>query len=92
MDSKLYSKCEILFEMYEVCKDSPLWEQYFAIYDIGVPLARMIALDCAEPTDEGREAIEEAWFGLCFMMGVDPDGEYESFDDIIQIGELPDES
>ena len=93
MDSKLYSKCEVLNEMYEVCKDSPAWEQYFTVYDLGMPLARMVALDLAEQiSDEGTGFIEEAWLGLCYMMNVDPEGEYESFDDIIQIGAIEDES
>ena len=92
MDSKLYSKCEILFEVYMLCKDDYRWDRFFEIYDVGVPIARFVVMDWVEPTAKGIETIEEAFDDLCKIVGVDPEGDYESFDDMIQIGAIADES
>lgn len=92
MDSKLYSKCKIINEMYDAARNDPSWAEFFSIYDVGVPLARVVFLDCAEPTEDGIDFLEETWYGLCHMMGIDYMGDYYSLDDMIQIGELPDES
>ena len=88
MDSKLYSKCEIISEMYDAAHNDPAWSQFFFVYDIGIPLARVVAVDCAEPTEEGVDFLNETWYGLCHMMGIDPDGEYESLNDMIEIGAI----
>jgi|688.fasta_scaffold104412_8 hypothetical protein len=86
MDSKLYSKCQIIADMYDAAKDVESWEQFFFIYDVGIPLARMIALDCAEPTLRGVDLIDETWYGLCHMIGIDHEADYESLNDMFEVG------
>ena len=92
MDSKLYSKCEILFDLSMKYGNDPMWKPYFDVYDVGVPLARFIVMDWATPTESGIECIEEAWVDLCRLIMVDPEGEYEMLDDMVAIGAIEDES
>ena len=56
----------------------------FVIYnDLGIPLAQAVTYELAEPTEAGEEVIVETWNNFCNMLDVDPDGEYEDLDDLI---------
>jgi hypothetical protein len=33
-------------------------------------------------TDSGEQLLEETWLELCELFGADPNGEYESIDDL----------
>jgi hypothetical protein len=84
LDEHVYRKACVVAELYDVAKADDAWAAFFNVYVIGVPLARMIAIDCAEPTDEGVHFIEEAWFGLCHMMEVDSTEEFASLDELVE--------
>lgn len=80
MDDSLFSKCEIIASLVDAHGQDPMWQPFFDRYDVGVPLARLICVGCAEATDPGEEAIEEAWVQLCRIIMVDADTEYESLE------------
>ena len=88
MDSKLFSKCSIIREVEMNYGKDPMWQPFFSVYDIAVPLAKLIVLDCATPTDNGVAFIEEAWLDLCNIVMVDSDEEYEFFADMLAIGAI----
>lgn len=86
MDSRLYSKCIILNEVKVRYEHDPMWEPFFRIFDVALPLARLVVLQCAEATDTGEQFINEAWLDLCKIVMVDPDGEYDFLDEMLVIG------
>ena len=88
MDSKLYSKCNILAQVNERYKNDPAWAPFFHVYDIALPLAYCIVKDCAEATDQGEQFIEEAWLDLCRIVMVDSDEEYDFLDQMLVIGAM----
>ena len=92
MDSRLFSKCVILTDVFMRYGNDPMWQPFFSVYDVGVPLAKFVVNEWATPTAEGIEFIEEAWLDLCRLIMVDPEGEYEMLDEMIQIGAIEDES
>jgi hypothetical protein len=65
-----------------------MWAPFFTVYDVAVPLAKLILLQCAEPTDEGTACIEEAWLDLCRIIMVDSDEEYDFLDQMLTIGAI----
>ena len=78
MDNTPFSnKCEIIEDFYLSFGRNPDYQAYFLEFDIGVPLAVCVMQDYAVPTDAGKFAIEEAWYGLCGWLDVDPLGYYE---------------
>lgn len=92
MDSRLYSKCRVINEVWERYHNDKMWSPFFLIYDIGIPLARLIVLEAAEPNERGVESINETWLELCRIIMVDPEGDYDLLDEMLVIGAIEDES
>lgn len=92
MDNRLFSKCSMIAQVEHRYGNDPMWQPFFTVYDIAVPLSKLILLQCAEPTDEGTVCIEEAWLDLCRIVMVDPEGEYDLLDEMLAIGAIEDES
>lgn len=86
MDSKFYSKCDILAQIYDRYKNDHDWANYFAYHDIGIPTALAIAFGAAQPTEKGIAAINESWLEACRIIMVDSEAEYEWLDDMLEIG------
>lgn len=84
----LETKCSIIEEF---MRDHILNDEYdeydvdsFLEYnDLGVPLAQAISYELANPTTEGEFLIQETWVLFCEMLSIDPEGEYEDMDDIL---------
>jgi hypothetical protein len=52
--------------------------------DLGIPLCQALSYNLIESlTNEGERVIEETWIFFCTMFEVDPEKEYEDFDDIM---------
>lgn len=57
----------------------------FLIYnDLGVPLAQCVVYGLANPTSEGNAVILETWTNLCALLEIDPNEDYEDFDEMIE--------
>lgn len=92
MDEALHSRCYLLFEFEGACKGDDVWSTFFEMYDVGVPLAMLVVLDFATPSESGVAAIQDTWNELCRILGLDPEREYESFDEMARLGSIgPDE-
>jgi len=86
MDSKLYSKAEILVDVHRRYSDDPDWKDFFYYNDVGVYLAYTVHYDFGELNDNGIRWINRAWLALCRIIMVDSDEEYDFFDDMLAIG------
>lgn len=64
----------------------------FVIYnDLGIPLAQALVYSLATPTKLGEALIRETWEALCAELELDPDEEYEDFDEMLVEYEEDDE-
>lgn len=61
----------------------------FLMYnDLGIPLAQGIIYELIDTlTPQGLATIEETWKNMCLMLDADPDGDYESLDDVMLYGD-----
>jgi hypothetical protein len=92
MENKL--KAKIIEELVrDFFNDPSIYEESeitdFLIYnDLGVPIAQGVVYDLIDSlTTEGQGVLEETWKNLCDLFDADPDGEYESLDDVVLYGE-----
>ena len=80
MDNR--TKAEILVQFTQDEFNSGDYEEFFDYNDLGVPLAIAINNDLVILTDAGEQLLDETWKDLCLLFEADPNGEYESIDDL----------
>jgi hypothetical protein len=80
MDSR--TKAEILVQFTQDNFNDDLYEEFFDYNDLGIPLSIAVDQEMVILTDKGEELINETWLELCELFGADPNGEYESIDDL----------
>lgn len=85
------NRCTVLGTLWAFYKDTDneTWRGFFEWADLGLPLAYMVWMDFAKPTNNGRESIEEVWEVFCNMIDIDPNGEYESLNDAFNASDHP---
>jgi hypothetical protein len=80
MDNR--TKAEILVQFTQDHFNSEEYDEFFDYNDLGVPLAIAINNDLVILTDAGEQLLDETWKDLCLLFEADPNGEYESIDDL----------
>jgi hypothetical protein len=86
--TSFFTKCAILSEIWtNHSKDANLAE-FIDYNDVGLPLAHRVNLvdDENQLDDDDRgnyEYVEETWVQLCETLGVDQDGDYNTYKDMI---------
>ena len=80
MDNR--TKAEILVQFTQDEFNSGEYEEFFDYNDLGIPLSIAITQDMVILTNEGEQLLEETWIELCLLFKADPNGEYESIDDL----------
>jgi hypothetical protein len=80
MDNR--TKAEILVQFTQDEFNSGEYEEFFDYNDLGIPLSIAITQDMVILTDSGEQLLEETWKELCLLFEADPNGEYESIDDL----------
>ena len=61
----------------------------FLIYnDMGIPIAQAVVYGLVNTTVEGNSVILETWVNMCELLGIDPNIDYEDFDDCLDEAEL----
>lgn len=93
MDSRLYSKASIIAEAWREYRHTSdeMWQNFFEINDLGVPIAIALSHETAEPTDKGITYLNETWVDLCRLVMVDSDAEYDFLDEMLEIGVIDDD-
>lgn len=89
MDLEL--KCMILEEFSRDFTVGELDREFFSdfvIYnDLGLPLAQSVVYKLADLTEEGTRVIEETWINLCDLLELDPEEEYDDFEEMLDLFE-----
>ena len=80
MDNR--TKAEILVQFTQDEFNSGEYDEFFDYNDLGIPLSIAITQDMVILTDAGEQLLEETWIELCLLFEADPNGEYESIDDL----------
>lgn len=80
MDNR--TKAEILVQFTQDEFNSGEYEEFFDYNDLGIPLSIAITQDMVILTDSGEQLLDETWKELCNLFEADPNGEYESIDDL----------
>lgn len=80
MDNR--TKAEILVQFTQDEFNSGEYDEFFDYNDLGIPLSIAITQDMVILTDSGEELLDETWKDLCLLFDANPNGEYESIDDL----------
>ena len=83
MDNR--EKAEILVQFTQDNFNDEVYDDFFDYNDLGIPMAIAIVQDMVILTDKGEELINETWKELCEIFGADPEGQYESIDDVTSL-------
>ena len=57
-------------------------EAFVRFNDLGVPLAQAVEFSLADLTPAGEALVEATWRNMCFMLDVDPEGDYTELADL----------
>ena len=78
-------KYAILSDLWTQYKDDKEMADFFEYNDLGLPLAFMIEQKIVESTPVAQVYIEETFELLVESLGLDPDEEYESIDEMFEL-------
>lgn len=81
MDNR--TKAEILVQFTQDSFNDENYDEFFDYNDLGIPMAIAVVQDMVILTDAGEQLLEETWTELCLLFEADPNGEYESIDDLM---------
>lgn len=81
----LDTKIETLADYWFAYSQDPDHVDFVEVHDIGIPLAVLVHLGHALATETGVEWIDTDYADLLAEFGVDPLGEYESLEEIVEI-------
>lgn len=76
-------KALILADLWMDYRDEEEYKDFVEYNDLGLPLSYAYVNNLAEPTQVGKEMIEETWNMLLLSLGIEEDTGYESFDDLL---------
>jgi len=60
----------------------------FVIYnDLGIPIAQMISYQLGSLNESGQSVLEETWINLCDLLELNPEEEYDDFEEMLDLFE-----
>ena len=80
-------KCEILHDLYMERGGDEEYSEFISTNDIGIPLAYMVVMGAAVPTEAGILDVEYTYMNFCELLGIDSYGDYDSLDAMIDLSE-----
>ena len=81
----LNTKCDILSELWSDYKKDKEFADFFEYNDLGLPLAFAISNKIVEVAPVAESYILETFELLCEALGLDPDEEFESLDEMLEL-------
>jgi hypothetical protein len=78
------SKCAILADLWINWKNDGALEDFVEYNDLGLPMAYLIHTELVTPNEEAFPYIGETFDLLVESLGLDPDQEYFSFNEMIE--------
>jgi len=91
MISPFNKRLTILSDVYLHYREEDEFKEFAEYNDLGLPLAHVCASGLAEIKPDGIVYIEETYDLLIDAMGLDPDVEYNSIEEMIELLEPRDE-
>jgi hypothetical protein len=83
MDNTPFSKkCDILADVWTDFSEKG-WEDFFATYNLGLPLAFAQSRDLADVSADGAVFVEQTWEALCKELRVDANTKYNSLSELV---------
>lgn len=83
MTTPLETKASILVEWVQLTGKNPNYKEFYEYNDLGIPLAIAINADACTPTKTGAFVLDETWEQLCEWQKQDPEGDYQSLEDML---------
>lgn len=84
MDGTPFSKqCEIMADAIVDLAGIPVWEDLFADYNLGFPLAYALHHGYAEVNADGAKFITDAWSAFCKVLNLDESANYDDLDQMM---------
>ena len=83
MDNR--TKAEILVQFTQDNFNDEMYEDFFDYNDLGIPMAIALTQEMVILRDSGEKLLEETWIELCQLFNADPNGEYETIDDVTSL-------
>ena len=84
-------KIGVLADLYLNYRDEDQFKEFADYNDIGLPIAHLVHTGLVTMNKEGEIYIEETYDLLISAMGVDPEGNYETIEDMLQFMETTEE-
>ena len=78
-------KHKILADLWTKYKEARAWFDFFSYNDLGLPLAFMIEQKIVESTPVAQVYIEETFELLVESLKLDPEEEYESIEEMLEL-------
>lgn len=78
------SKCEILGDLWIEYRNDENFEDFIEYNDIGLPLAYAFSSGLAKAEPQGELYVNETWDLFVEALGVDPEIEWESLEDMLE--------
>lgn len=86
MDTK--TKAALVGEAWLATRGLEQWEKLHYYLDIGFPLCFAVANDYVTSKKKGNVVIEDSWDVLTKVMGIDPEGTYKNFAEMLDAMEV----
>lgn len=84
MATSFSNKCDILAELWMNYRQDEGFSDFIEYNDMGLPLAYFIHTDLVTPLDEAKIYVEETFDLFIAALGVDPEQEYETLNDLLR--------
>ena len=91
MINELNNKIAVLADLYLHYREDDEFKEFADYNDIGLPIAHLVHTGLVTMNKEGEIYIEETYDLLISAMGVDPEGNYETIEDMLQFMETTEE-
>lgn len=79
------SMIRLLLEFINLEMGSEKYEEFFAVNDIGVPLADALSREWIVLTKKGENQLRETYVAMCALFDADPNLEFASLDELMGI-------
>ena len=92
-DEQIQNMCFVLGELWMYYREQSLehedWSQYFAWADLGLPIAYAAGDYLISLESGGEYYVRQAWGVFCYMIDIDPLGQYLSLEDAWNASPFP---
>ena len=80
--ASLNSMINVLGKFYPEFLGDEDWADFYAVNDVGLPLAVALLNDVATLANDGEEVLVSTWKAFCARVGIDPESEYDDLEDV----------